>query len=255
MTITETQILQYLNDNGLEIFNKKDIQKSLYSYSRYQVNTAINDLQEKGILNLLERGKYVIHGFGNANTIGCFLAHNSCISYWSAMNYHGLTEQIPNTVFVQTDKQKNNKQVLGVQYHFIWIKPYKIFGYKTEGYGNNAFRISDKEKTIIDCFDMPRYSGGYPEIIKAFYNARLNVDKMIRYCSKMNNISLTKRLGFLAELFEKKRMSKFIDYALKIKNEKYNLFEHDGDPKGLINKKWRLIMNIDTNEIMNMATV
>ncbi len=254
MTKIETILLQYLTDTGLELFTKKQLIDHV-DLSSYQLEIAIRNLMKKDEIIQLERGKYGRYGFSNPNTIGCFLAHNSCISYWSAMNYHGLTEQIPNTVFVQTDKQKNNKQVLGVQYHFIWLKPYKIFGYKTEGYGNNAFRISDKEKTIIDCFDMPKYSGGYPEIIKAFHNARLNVDKMIRYCSKMNNISLTKRLGFLAELFEKERMSKFIDYALKVKNEKYNLFEHDGEPNGPINKKWGLIMNIDSDEIMNMATV
>jgi predicted transcriptional regulator of viral defense system len=253
MTGNEATLLQYLSDNGLDIFTKDQlVNKS--DLSEYQLEIAIRNLLKKDKIIQLERGKYYVYGFFDENTIGCFLAHNSCISYWSAMNYHGLTEQIPNTVFVQTDKQKNNKRVQGVQYQFVWLKQEKIFGYKTEGYGNHIFRISDKEKTIIDCFDKPKYSGGYAEIIKAFYNAELNVDKLIRYCRKMKNIAVTKRLGFLADFFEKKRLQKFMDYALKIKNEKYNLFEHDGTPKGHINKKWGLVMNLDTNEIKNMAT-
>jgi len=254
MTKTESEILQFLNDNGLDLFTRDDI-NSLKSFSKYQLNTAINDLLEKGAINRLEKGKYCVYGFSDANVIGCFLAQNPCISYWTASNYHGLTEQIPNVIFVQTDRQKSSKKVLSVEYRFVWLREEKLFGYKTEGYGNHSYRIADVEKTIIDCFDLPGYSGGYPEIIKAFYKAKLNTNRLITYCKKFNNISVTKRLAYLADLFNKQNLSSFMDYAQKIKNEKYNLFEHNGEPTGKINKKWGLVMNITEDEIINMATI
>jgi predicted transcriptional regulator of viral defense system len=30
----------------------------------------------------------------------------------------------------------------------------------TMGYGNERFRITGIEKTLLDCFDLPQYSGG-----------------------------------------------------------------------------------------------
>lgn len=253
MTSNEAILMQFLTDNGLDLYTKDYLIKNV-ELSANQIETAIRNLIKKDSIIQLEKGKYCNYGFYDEYVIGCFLAHNSCVSYWTAMNYYGLTEQIPNMIFIQTDRQKRSKNVLGTPYRFIWLNPNKIFGWKSEGYSNHSFRISDKEKTIIDCFDMPHYSGGYPEIIKAFYNADLSSSKLIAYCRKMKNISLTKRLAFLADLFNKKKLEKFINYALKVRNNKFNLFEHDGEQIGKINKKWGLIMNIKEDEIYNMAT-
>lgn len=67
--------------------------------------------------------------------------------------------------------------------------------------------MTDVEKTIIDCFDLPQYSGGYAELIRAFNHANLNSEKMITYCKAINNIAIIKRMGYLSELLNKKGMS------------------------------------------------
>lgn len=203
MTSAESTILQLLNDYDWNMFTKEQLY-SKTSLTKHQLTNALESLIKSNTLLQLEKGKYCTYGFSDAFAIGCFTAHNACVSYWSAMNFHRLTEQIPNIVFIQTDKQKNNKPILGVRYQFIWLNKNKIFGYKTQNYGSQSYRISDLEKTIIDSFDMPKYSGGYPKIIKAFYKANLSADKLISYCKKMHNIALIKRLAFMADVFEKK---------------------------------------------------
>ena len=55
---------------------------------------------------------------------------------------------------------KQRKTVFGVSYHFVKVKPNKATGYEKSGVGN-AFKITGVEKTIVDCFDLPQYSGGY----------------------------------------------------------------------------------------------
>jgi len=254
MTKQEVKILQYLTDYNISIFCKDELKENV-DFTPKELDFTLRSLVHKDKIISLEKGKYCLYGFADANIIGTFLTSNSCLSYWTAINYYGLSEQIPNVVFVQTDRQKTSKEILGVSYRFVWLKTRKIFGYKTEGYGNHSFRIADIEKTIIDSFDLPHYSGGYPEIIKAFYKAKINETRLISYCKKFNNISITKRLAFLADLFKKEKLEAFMDYAQKIKNGKYNLFEHNGEPTGKINKKWGLIMNITEEEIINMATV
>ena len=49
-----------------------------------------------------EKGEYTLHEF----IIGSLLVKSSAIAYRSALNYHGFTEQIPNTVLVQTTVRK-----------------------------------------------------------------------------------------------------------------------------------------------------
>ncbi len=254
MNNAEKTVLQCLTDYGFELFTKTDLLQHCELTSQ-QIDAALHTLAKGELILQLERGKYAKYGFSDAFALGCFVAPNSVISYWSAMNYHRLTEQIPNVIFVQTSAQKTSKKIQYLNYRFIWLNESKIFGYKTIKQDNAEIRIADTEKTIIDCFDMPQYSGGLPEIIKAFYKAELNAKRLTAYCKKMNNISLTKRLAYLTELFEKKEMSEFLQYAQQVKNEKYNLFEAGGEKKGTLLPKWNLILNVSEKEILNMATI
>ena len=254
MIQNEAIILQVLSDYGYDIFTKKQL-REVSQLSDKQLETSLRNLIYRNQLQIIEYGKYCVYGFSDELVIGNFLAKNGGIAYWTAMNYHGLTEQISNVVFVQTSRYKNSKKVLNIPYRFVQINSSKNFGYLTKGYGNHIYNITDVEKTILDCFDLPKYSGGYPEIIKAFYNAKLNSRKLIRYSKKINNISVSKRLAYLAELFEKKELKDFTSYVQGIVKEKYNLFEHDGEPTGKTNKKWRLILNLSEQEIINLATM
>lgn len=73
----------------------------------------------------------------------------SAVAYWSALNLHGLTEQIPNIVYLQSIHSKRDKEVFGVRYKFVKVKPKKICGITTLGYGNGEFRITDTEKHCL----------------------------------------------------------------------------------------------------------
>jgi len=47
---------------------------------------------------------------------------------------------------------------------------------------------------------------------------------MINYCRQVGNTAVTKRIGFLAELYKIPSINAFIDFAKEQINEKYNLF-------------------------------
>ena len=245
------KILEYLDDRGWDIFTKDQV-LSIDTVPRSSVMRGVKELIDQGYLKVIEKGNYCRHNFADEFVIGTFLVKKGAIAYWSAMNYHGLTEQIPNTVFVQTNQWKKNKNILGIPYKFIQVKEYKMTGYKIQGYGNYRFTITDIEKTLVDCFDRPEYSGGYQEIIKAFYQAQINPIKLKRYCKAFNKTAITKRMAYLTELFGKPGMDDFIDYALSVRNNNYDPFWHYQDAKGRTNERWRLIINIEENEILNM---
>ncbi|MCC6287456.1 MAG: hypothetical protein IT249_06190 [Chitinophagaceae bacterium] len=128
-----------------------------------------------------------------------------------------------------------------------------MIGIEKQGYGNNQFRITDKEKTIVDCFDLPEYSGGFDELIRAFVKTRLDAAKLITYCNAVNNISAIKRMGYLAELFKKENTEHFIAYALTKVNERYSLFDTAGNNKGTHISRWKLRLNISEQKILSVA--
>ena len=251
MEIQKT-ISMFLDDSGLDIFTNYELERNL-PFSIKQINEALHKMIKNQLIVQLERGKYCRHNFRDENVIAGFIVKNGGVAYWSAMHYHGLTEQIPNVMYVQTTMAKVNKTIFGVQYNFIRVKNEKLIGFKASGYGNHTFTITDVEKTIVDCFDLPQYGGGYAEIIKAFKNAKLSAQKMVKYCKAIDNMAVTKRLAYLSELLNKPNMDYFIRYAQSSKNEKYNLFEPGGLSSGKTDSRWNLLLNMDVEEILEIA--
>ncbi|MCL2327688.1 MAG: hypothetical protein FWC39_04135 [Bacteroidetes bacterium] len=250
--MTQNDFVKYLEEEEIQIFEIQNL-KSTLDLDNRKINEIVENLVVKGFLSRIERGKYCRANFRDENVIGIFLAKESAVAYWSALNLHGLTEQFPNKIFIQTTQLKKEVEFAGTTYQFIKIHPNKRIGIVSNGYGNYKFPITDIEKTIIDCFDLPQYSGGFAELIRAFYNANLNAKKLTDYCSAVNNIAVIKRLGFLAELFEKKNLSGFIKFAQSKVNRSYNLFDTFGENAGETNNDWYLRMNLSKENILGIV--
>ncbi|MFA4935958.1 MAG: hypothetical protein WC568_08995 [Candidatus Methanoperedens sp.] len=249
---TESYMLSRLSEEGTEIFTVKDVSNVLdksYSVSR----KIISNLKAKKWIEKIEAGKYLIlplsagvkpkyteHEF----VIGSKLVEPYYISYWSALNYHHMTEQIPFSVFIATTKRKSNRKILDVNYIFVTLSKKKFFGYSSVNIsGKNVF-ISDKEKTIADCLDHPEYCGDITEAAKALKSKNIFFEKIADYAIKIGNATILKRLGYLSEVLKlnlgeglKKRMLKNISKGYSVLDPSVKM------RKGKYNEKWRLLIN------------
>jgi len=248
----QQEFLKILDDNEIVLFKNSGIETLLGEKIR-DLDSILVNLTNKGFLIRLERGKYCRATFHNEFSIGCFLAPDGAIAYWSALNAHGLTEQFPNKIFVQTTRVKRQKIFRGTTYDFITVPTSKRTGIVRMGHGNNSFLITDPEKTLIDCFDQTVYSGGFAELLKAFAGAKLSSVKMIGYNKAVHNIAALKRMGFLADLLGKDDLKSFIRYAKSEINNSYDLFDPNGERTGIPNGNWRLRMNITPEQILNIC--
>ena len=248
----QQQFLKLLSDYEIDIFSIETIESQIQKEFR-NINEIVDNLVNKSFISRIERGKFCRANFRDELAIGTFITKNSAVAYWTALNRHGLTEQFSNTIYIQTTHLKKDKTIFGVPYKFIKIAPSKRTGIIKEGYGNRSYYITNVEKTIIDCFDLPHYSGGYAELFRAVEQAVINGEKMIEYCKVINNIAVIKRIGYLVELLEKKGMRSFIRYAKKQVNPKYNLFDPTGPEKGEFISEWKLRLNIPTEDILNIT--
>lgn len=247
----ENKVLLYLDNHGIDIFTFNKLYQDL-DYNYVELLEILSKLITGEQITCIEKGKYVRHNFKDEFVIGSFMTSDATIAYWSALNLHGLTDQIPNTVFVQSTKKKQDKTVFGVQYKFIKVKSQKLTGIQLNGYGNHQYRITDIEKTIVDCFDLPQYAGEFPKLIRAFYEAELKAGKLKTYCEAVNNTGVTKKLGFLAELFEKKNSQAFIRYAKSKVTKTINNFDPWANNEGKIVTRWGLRLNMGKEDILNM---
>ncbi len=169
-------------------------------------------LQRKGWIRRIKSGKFALIPLSSGETrtpqlheflVAMELVSPAAIAYWSALNHHGMTEQIPRTVFVQTDHpvRRPPKEALGITFKIVSVRPKKFFGTVTDWINEQPFSITDKEKTIIDGLDLPKYVGGIGEIAKALAQSwqELNEEKLREYAVKIGNTAVGKRLGFLME--------------------------------------------------------
>lgn len=245
----QLKLLDILDEHGYDIFSTDMLKGKLHEK---EIAQALRSLTNSGLLIRLERGKYRRKNFLDDFVIANFLAQDGGIAYWSALNYYGLTEQFPNIIFVQTALQKNYASG-NPKIKFVKVNKRKLAGYSEQGWGNHKYKITDIEKTIVDCFDLPQHAGWFHEIVKAFNNANLSAVKLIRYCKIIDNLSAVKRLAYLTELLKKPKMGKFLDYAKSSLEKEYSFFETGGEKTGTYIKEWKLILNIPEDEILEIA--
>ncbi|MBD1419952.1 type IV toxin-antitoxin system AbiEi family antitoxin domain-containing protein [Sphingobacterium chuzhouense] len=252
LTKPQLEFLKLLDDYEIQLFKFSEIEQ-LLEQKFDNLSEILENLVNKELLVRIEKGKFCRQSFRDEYVIGTFIVENSAVAYWSALNLHGLTEQFSNTVFIQTTHQKNDKSILGTSYKFVRIAPNKKTGVIHNGYGNLQYPITDVEKTIVDCFDLPQHSGGYAELIRAVGQAQLQPNKLIEYCQAVNNIAVTKRIGYLVELLQIIDMDPFIDFAKKQVNNRYNLFDPQGLEEGEFVAEWRLRLNISREELLDIS--
>ena len=252
LTQKQLEFTKLLDYHEIDIFTIDGIEKQ-FGQKVIDLTEILENLVQKKLLARIEKGKYCRFNFKDHLVISNYLVDDGVIAYWSALNKHGLTEQFPNTVFVQTAKDKREKKVFGVSYKFIFVAKRKLTGFDIQGYGNHQFRMSDIEKTIVDCFDLPQHSGGYAELIRAFNSAQLDAKKMVKYCKAIDNMAATKRIAFLGELLQKPNFDIFLKYAKGLLNERYNIFDPFGQDKGEHVNDWKLRLNISREDILEIC--
>jgi len=132
---------------------------------------------------------------------------NYYIGYYSAMQIHNLITQPSMTEIIVTDRQikPSEIEIQGVRFQFVYHNTQRFFGStKTWIDDFNKVDCSDLEKTLVDSFINPQYSGGIVEIAKAVYETRGKVskDKLFNYFTQAGSKVAARRYVFICDLLE-----------------------------------------------------
>ncbi|MCK5767107.1 MAG: type IV toxin-antitoxin system AbiEi family antitoxin domain-containing protein [Candidatus Atribacteria bacterium] len=260
------EMVRKLFEEGKRIFTIADARKagSYCGMADSYVVEALYHLSNNGWIDRLKRGLYAISssfpGMTSAHEfeIAMALVRPSAISHWSALHFHGMTEQIPQRVYVTTTqavpisravKMRNisqrsfSREVNGILYEFIKVKPERFFGIKDFWVGEVKVTITDPERTLIDGLISPKHFGGWAEIYSAFEShiSSLDLAKIIDYSLRLD-VVIAKRLGWIMEKagVEDSILQKL--EAVSIRG--YRVLDSSGPRKGHCNKRWMIQENL-----------
>lgn len=260
------EIVRKLYEEGKRIFTIADVRKTApyCGMADNYVIEALHHLSNTGWLTRLKRGLYVISTSFPGMTpvhefeIAMALVQPSAISHWSALHFHGMTEQIPRKVYITTtqtvpisravrirnkSQRSFSREINGILYEFIKIKPERFFGFKDFWVGEVKITITDPERTLIDGLISPKYFGGWAEIYSAFesYAPSLDFDKIIDYSLRLDAV-IAKRLGWIMEKVGVEELILRRLEAVAIKG--YRVLDSSGPRKGTCNKRWMIQENL-----------
>ena len=206
----ESRLLARLAGAGHQIISVGDIETTL----EVPPNTAreiASRLTEKGWLDRLFPGTYLIIPLTAGEEavyttheylIAAHVAEPMYIGYYSALSHHGLTEQVPRTVYVVTPTRAQSREIHGVPYRVTTVTERKFFGCEPTSIEGTTVQVSDLEKTLVDCADHPEFCGGLRKLATAMRTADergCDWDTVGEYLERLDNGAATKRIVYLAD--------------------------------------------------------
>ncbi len=249
----ESLLLSELARENKPIFTVKQAKKIL----KEEPYITLYSLKEKRWILALKSGLYaivpldigmkgsedfIVHDF----VIASHLVKPYFIGFWSALNYHGLSDQIPKSVFIAAKKAKKPLVILNTEFVFIKLTESRFIGIEKIEMEGQKINMSNKNKTIADCLDHPEHSGGIEEVARAIYfsHKELDLNKIKEYALKMKNITILKRLGYILEKVTLLKEYKDIFKEIKL-TKGYSKFDTISKKKGKYNEKWKLQVNAE----------
>jgi predicted transcriptional regulator of viral defense system len=206
----ELKLLFTVEKEKRSIFTINDA-KRILGTSSPSVWNVIYRLKKKGRIEEIEKGKYLLiparAGYEGSwaevpYLIVPYIIDTYYIGFWNALNYWGLTEQVPQMVFIATTQRKRDLEYGDTRFEFVTLAKKKFFGFVEEKAAGGSFNISSREKTIIDCMLYPGYCGGLDEVFKGIWNSRneLDVVKLFDYSKRLDVNVVTRRISYALEL-------------------------------------------------------
>jgi len=214
----------------------------------------LDTLTRKGRLLQLQRGKYLLVPIKAPNqqwapnefvVAALWMGEVPYyIGYFTMYNYWGLTEQIPQTVFILNLKKNSKKTIGDVKYEALKIDEKKYFGVQKIKIEDIDICVSDKERTLVDFIYNP--IGSFNNVANVLKEclAEIDLDKFVNYLNRFPVISVRKRAGFyLTEIGCKDSMLKKLKKNIGREDTYVVLDPANKSRKGKTNKEWKIIVN------------
>jgi len=179
--------------------------------------------------------------YANKFEIASKATETSYVSYHSALEYWGLATQVFNTVYFSSDKRVSNYGYSGIDYVGV-NSPFEEG--ILEKQNNSIIRVTDLERTLIDCIDKIDLAGGFEEIVEGIsYLRHVKEDKLLNYLRIYNKNFLYQKTGYFFSSYTENLLSKEFFRECKEKmGERKSYIDTFVKGKRKLVKEWNLIV-------------
>ena len=174
---------------------------------------ALRHLQRKGVLQRPEtgpRGVYVVaHGKGGVHVtdpigiVQVVYGENVLFGYGTALFLHGLSRYARLSEYYVVSSAKRKRRSMGnFAIRFVKTPLSEQIGISIIRHGRRSVRVTDLERTVIDCIHRPKYAQGWENVVHALSRVeRANGMRLIEYAKQYRTPSLVAKIGLILEHF------------------------------------------------------
>ncbi len=262
------RLIMGLYEKSKLIFSLKDITE-ITGISYNAALKLAHDLVKRGITSRIKPGKFILipqevgrssDYVGNWYVVAREIVNTSdyYISYYSAMDIHNMVVHPITKIYVSAAERhyKKFKNVGGISIEFIFVSNQNIWG--IENYWatkSERVKVSDIEKTIIDCLYRPKFCGGILEIAKGIWiqKDKIDFERLLDYSLKFDKNIVIKRLGYILESLNLSKSAYLSKLHVKA-NNKYYILDPLLPTDETFKNSWKIIANIGREEILKAVS-
>ncbi len=255
------QLTTALYERGQTTFTLADVQ-DITRLSAASARSLIRHAVSRGIVSRLESGLFVLvppelgragEFSGNPYVVARELVAGAdhYISHASAMELHRMVTQPQFVIFTSTTKRLRNRTIHGTEFRFVLIQPKDVFGVTSHWITKqDAVKVSDLERTVIDGLRLPEYCGGITEVAKGLWIRRADIkpSRLVDYALRLRVGAVIRRLGYLLELY-RLAPSEDLDRLRSSLTVTYAVLDPLVPAEGRYVSSWRLRINISPEEL------
>jgi predicted transcriptional regulator of viral defense system len=246
-------------------FHVLDVERveALTPISRGHASKLLAAMAHKGALYRVGRGRYVVIPSDVLYGRQTFVADpfqiadellrregvtEYYVAYQSAALVYGAANQLPQALLVALPGQRRPMALGRAEIIFVQVQRAKFFGSQGIRYHDALLRISDREKTLLDCLDRFDLSGGMEEVVHTIGALLPEVDpnRLLAYTPAMQNQALVHRLGYILAMLalEQTVPATLLDGLADLVGPGTYPLDPHGPPGGPTHARWRVRANI-----------
>ncbi len=253
-----------LYEHNKPVFRLKEVQEILH-LNEIMSSNFVKRLIERGVATRLKPGLFILvpmeMGTASEYTGNPFITAREVmngmdyyLSHATAMEIHGMVTQPQFVVYITALKPHRPLKIHGTEFRFICSQK-RLFWGLTDHWvtKQEKIKVSNLERTIIDGLKQSEYCGGITEVAKGLWirHQDININTLIEYAKKINIGSVTRRLGYLLELYKIGTPEDWHKLNVHF-TETYVRLDPLLPSEGKYLRKWRLQLNVSPEELVSL---
>jgi len=236
--------MKYIEElHELKIFHKKDV--VALTGDENAAKEILRRYKKQKLISQVRRDLYVVTDLASKASLASkfeiagHITPSSYLSYHAALEYHGLAHQVFYELYISSKEAFNNFDYEGISYTFCQSK--SEIGVVTP-LTDSLIRVTDLERTMLDCINRIDLSGGLEELVACFaIITYINENKLLEYLHHFDKQILYQKVGFILSYFQKEmKLSTAFFELCKSKIGKSTRYLTDKQESNHYFKEWKL---------------